>query len=112
MQPTTISVYLMARPLVVLPVTHSLIGERYKVSAWPSHVQVLYGAQLKWRHVVDGRRRQGYGHGYGNKDGRKNDLWEKTAPVARDVVETLDDDGLEMVGQKQLGMHHVGATSF
>ena len=75
------------------------------------HIVVLQCAKLQGRQVVDRGRRQGDGHGDGDEDGGQDDLGEEGAPVAGDVVEALDDDGLEVVEQQQVWLQHVASPA-
>ena len=73
------------------------------------HIVVLQRAKLQGRQVVDRGRCQGDGHGNGDEDGGQDDLGEEGAPVAGDVVEAFDDDGLEVVEQQQVWLQHVAS---
>ena len=91
---------------------HARVRERDEVAPGPGHVVVLGRAQFENGQVVERGRCQRHGHRYGNEDGRQDDLREEAAPVAHDVVEALDDDGAEVVQQKELGAQHVAAPAF
>lgn len=82
------------------------------MSAGLCHVVVLQRAKLQGWQIIHRGCRQGDGHGYGNEDGRQDDLGEEGAPVAGDVVEAFDDDSLEVVEQQQVWLQHVASPSF
>lgn len=75
------------------------------------YIVVLQGAEFNGRQVINRGGSQGDSHCDGNKDGWQDDLGEERAPVAGDVVESLDNDSLEVAKQQEVWLQHVTAAS-